>query len=216
MDCVAHPKLCSYHGLARFPPPVVLYFDRTRKRKDDTDKAYRRIAVPPRSRTKQFMRGTFLSLAGEIQDPYNEWEQWDTNGAILHVSPAAEPGWEETHGAAVVVLFGARTPISAADQAQLAAVSDALLDRGVRTVAINCQLNDETCVETFAPYSLPAVYYKHGQDEWKGYRGQIKANDIVAWAGAPAPAAAGSFAAIAAAAAAATAIEEPETQQHEL
>jgi hypothetical protein len=183
--------LCGYHGLTRFPPPVVLYFDRTRKREGDSDKAYRRIALPPRARAKQFMRGTYLSLAGEVADPYQEWEQWDTNGAIVHVSPggAGEADFEGTHAAAVVVLF--QPSISAADQIQLAAASDALLARaGVKMVAVNCQLHDETCVDTFKPYSFPAVYYKHGQDEWKGYRGHIKADDIVAWAGVQAAAAA--------------------------
>ena len=181
VDCVEHPLLCSYHGLTRFPPPAVLFFDRTRERSDGNDKAYRKITLPPRVRAKPFMRGIFLKLVGQLDDPYQEWETWDNNGAIVHISPKAEPAWEVTHSDAVVVLFGAS--ISAAQQIQLAAASETLLEAaGVVVVAINCEDYDEICVYKFKPYSFPALYAKQGGEEWKGYRGAIDAAAITAWA----------------------------------
>lgn len=180
---MAHPLLCSYHGLSRFPPPVVLFFDRTRERDGEEDKAYRKISLPPRVRAKQFMRGLFLNLVGELTDPYEEWEQWDTNGAVVHVNPISEENWEQAHGAALVVLFGAS--VTHQQQAEVAAASLVLAQRGVETVAINCEHHDETCVSTFSPHSFPAIYYKKKGEHsfWKGYRGAVEASSIVAWSG---------------------------------
>ena len=178
---MAHPLLCSYHGLSRFPPPVVLFFDRTRERDGEGDKAFRKISLPPRVRAKQFMRGLFLNIVGEVTDPYEEWEQWETNGAIVHVNPISVENWEKRYGAALVVLFGAS--VTQQQQAEIAVASLALAKSGVETVAINCEHHDETCVSTFSPHSFPAIYFKKGEHFWKGYRGAVEAASIVAWSG---------------------------------
>jgi len=177
---MAYPLLCGYHGLSSFPPPVLLHFDLTRERQADSDKPYRKIPLPPRVNPRQFMRGLFLNLVGELDDPYQEWEKWDSNGEIVHLNLARTPTWETEHGDSIVVLFGAAT--TPEEQQQLANMSVELKKRGVDTIAINCEKHDETCVDTFKPHSFPAVYYKKGQTFWKGYRGDIDAAQIVEWA----------------------------------
>jgi hypothetical protein len=193
---MANSMLCGYHGLTSFPPPVLLFFDRTRERRGEGDKAFRRITIPANVRPRQFMRGLFLNLVGKLEDPYEEWEKWDTNGAVVHVSPAHDPDWESRHASAVVVLF---TPVSARasteqleqqqlQQQALADASVALAASGVSFVAVNCRIHDEVCVDTFRPNSLPAVYYKKAGDTWQGFRGEIATDALLQWVGVDAAA----------------------------
>ena len=133
------------------------------------------------------MRGLFLNLIGEVDDPFEEWEQWDTNGAIKHINVNREPDWEQKHIDSLVILFGAATTLE--EEAILADISLQLQSAGVETVAVNCAHHDEVCVQTFKPYNFPAIYFKHpggktvSGDFWQGYRGTIEAEKVVAWTG---------------------------------
>jgi hypothetical protein len=181
VNCMEHSLLCGYHGLSRFPPPALLLFDRRRVRTSIDDKAYRKISIPRNVRAKQFMRGLFLDLVGEVDDPYQEWETWDNNGVIMHLNIRKHPNWETEFSDSLIVLFN--SAVSIEQEQQLEQLSHHLGKQNIRVVAVNCRHHDEICIHSFKPLSLPALYYKQELDEWKGFRGDIDAVNVLKWMG---------------------------------
>lgn len=178
---MVYPRLCQYHQVSRFPPPVLLYFDRHRKRSSEDQKPYHKIHIASGVKAHQFMRGTFLSLSGKLTDPYKEWHKWETNGDIIHLSRRSISNLEDDYASALVILFTSK--ITTKDKSTLASVSQSLLQHtGIRTVAVDCAVHDEVCVSTFRPLSFPAVYFKKTAERWHLYQGKIEMDAIVDWA----------------------------------